>query len=101
GSAGSTTAASALSKGHLDIPEGGFRAQYMLQRFLLGSQSIVPLLLLDFVRAFHHCKRGFFHVFCETLELLVRACELAGLHAFRKSFGLLGQVALQSGSESG
>ena len=85
------TAPAAAAKCHLDVAESSFRAQQVLQRFLLRRQSVLPFGALQLVGGRPHGRYGLVHIVDEALKRVARALNLAGLHPLGKRFRLVAQ----------
>ena len=70
--------AATAAKGNLNIAEGGFGAQQVLQGALLGTERVLPVLALEFVGRRTHFGRGGFQVLHEILEFLIGSGQLRG-----------------------
>ncbi len=96
----STAAASALAAhGDLDIAEGGFGAQQILQRLLLGRKGILPFGALQLIRGRLHGGHGLLHIGDEALERIAGFIQFAALHALGERRGLIAQLGLHAGKE--
>ena len=90
--AASTTAA--RSERNLNLPEGGFGAQQVLQSLLLVGNGVLPLLLLQLLRGRRHGLGGGDHILLEVADGLHFIGQLAGLQAAGKRDGLIAQGGL-------
>ena len=99
GVASASSTASALTKGDLNLAEGGFSAQQSLQRFLLEWKRIFPLRRFQLVCRRSHICGGGLHVLVEFGELFVGLGDVAALHANRKCIDLVAELLLRVGEE--
>ncbi|HLY65932.1 MAG TPA: hypothetical protein VKU60_10395, partial [Chloroflexota bacterium] len=99
--AGSATpsAASACSKGHGDLAEGGFGAQQVLEGLLLVGDSVIPLLLVKVIAGRAHGLGGCVHIVLKFAKLLISVRQFTLLQAARKGEGLIAQLGLHAGEE--
>ena len=91
--------ASTAAKGNLDLPEGRFGPQQILQRLLLARHRVLPLPDFQLAgRGIHRLGRRI-HIRDKAIELLIRLGEFAALHAIGERPRLGSQLGLNLGEK--
>ena len=95
-----TAAAATAAEGDLNVAEGGFGAQQVLQSAVCSGSSASfqswPFSLSD---AGLHLRRGCFQILHEGLEFLIRSGQFAAAGALRQRLRLFLQLGLHFGQK--
>ena len=94
GASASTAATAAASEGDLDLAEGGFGAQQILQRLLLVRNRVLELLLLQLLRGRGHGLRSRDHILLKIADGRDFVGQLASLQTPRESDRLIAEGRL-------